>query len=76
MMLVEDEAGNIQNFSLMASTSSMVRKMEKRQMKVGMAFESLKRQMPAMHCVNKSSNSSITILRSVCLMYNIHYILK
>lgn len=30
MMLVEDEAGNIQNFSLMASTSSMVRKMEKK----------------------------------------------
>lgn len=61
MMLVEDEAGNIQNFSLMASTSSMVRKMEERQMKVGMEFESLKRQMPEMHCVNKSLNSSITI---------------
>ena len=30
MMLVEDEAGNIQNFSLIASTSSMVRKMEEK----------------------------------------------
>ena len=28
MMLVEDDLGNIQNFSLLASTSSMVRKME------------------------------------------------
>lgn len=28
MMLVEDEAGNIQNFSLIASTSSMVRNLK------------------------------------------------